>query len=409
MNNLTFLLANARFLAFGFLLHFATSFGQTYFVGSFGAVWRAEFGLTHGEFGNAYSLATLVSALCLVSIGRLIDRVDLRLYNALACAGAAGACLLMAVASAPWMLVLAMFTLRLVPVGLLMHVSATSMGRYFEAERGRALAFSALGQSAGSAVFPAMGVALTMAIGWRLTWGAGAVACVVVLIPLSLWLLGDHTARHRRYLARLAGVGTGGRGARSWNRAQAVRDPIFHLILSSQLVSAFVGTGIVFHQAHVAAMKGWSMTLFTASFSVYAVVSVVASLVLGSLADRYGSLRLLPFNLLPLGVGLVLLGLFDEPVIVPLFMAFHGFTQGFFRVVFGAVWAEVYGVEHLGAIRAAATAVVVGASALSPAMMGWMFDAGLGVGEAVVLSLVLVVLGTVGAVAASRMAHARQG
>ena len=47
-----------RFLAFGFTLTFFSSFGQTFFVSLFGADVRAEFRLSHGEFGSIYSLAT---------------------------------------------------------------------------------------------------------------------------------------------------------------------------------------------------------------------------------------------------------------------------------------------------------------------------------------------------------------
>jgi hypothetical protein len=41
-----------------------------------------------------------------------------------------------------------------------------------------------------------------------------------------------------------------------------------------------------------------------------------------------------------------------------------------------AMWAEVYGVGHLGAIRALATSLSVVASALAPASLGWLIDAG---------------------------------
>jgi hypothetical protein len=42
-------------------------------------------------------------------------------------------------------------------------------------------------------------------------------------------------------------------------------------------------------------------------------------------------------------------------------------------------WAEVYGVKHLGAIKAVATALMIFASALSPALYGVLFDAGVSV------------------------------
>src|SRR3546814_2905485 len=91
MRYLDFLIANGRFLAFGFLMTFASSFGQTFYVSLFGAGIRAEFALDNATFGAMFSGATVASAILLVWLGRLIDRVDLRLY-----AGCAAAALVLA-------------------------------------------------------------------------------------------------------------------------------------------------------------------------------------------------------------------------------------------------------------------------------------------------------------------------
>ncbi|MEE8172130.1 MAG: MFS transporter, partial [Alphaproteobacteria bacterium] len=40
------------------------------------------------------------------------------------------------------------------------------------------------------------------------------------------------------------------------------------------------------------------------------------------------------------------------------------------------IWAELYGVRHLGAIRSVVMAIMVLVSAIAPAIMGWLFDAG---------------------------------
>ena len=58
MSYLVFVLGNPRFLAFGFLLTWFSSFGHTFVIALFGADIRAEFGLSHGGFGLVYSLAT---------------------------------------------------------------------------------------------------------------------------------------------------------------------------------------------------------------------------------------------------------------------------------------------------------------------------------------------------------------
>ncbi|HCY54887.1 MAG TPA: MFS transporter, partial [Oceanicaulis sp.] len=59
---LDFIRTNARWLSAGLLLTFVSSFGQTFFIGLSGNDMRARFGLSEGEFGLIYMLATLASA-----------------------------------------------------------------------------------------------------------------------------------------------------------------------------------------------------------------------------------------------------------------------------------------------------------------------------------------------------------
>ena len=74
--------ANARFLAFGFAMTFASSVGQTYFIGAFGPALRGEFGLSHTGWSAIYMAGTLVSALVLPWTGKLIDSMSLRTCSA---------------------------------------------------------------------------------------------------------------------------------------------------------------------------------------------------------------------------------------------------------------------------------------------------------------------------------------
>ena len=53
-----------------------------------------------------------------------------------------------------------------------------------------------------------------------------------------------------------------------------------------------------------------------------------------------------------------------------------GLSLGIHQTASTALWVEVYGVRHLGAIKAMAASFVVFSTALSPALMGWLIDAG---------------------------------
>ena len=151
---LKFLKANARWVVGGFLLTMFSSFGQTFFIGLSGEELRDKFDLTDGQFGLIYMLATLASALTLTRLGRVLDympgwKVARFVIPALACA-----CLLIAFAPHIFVLIIALYMLRLFGQGMMTHTALTEIGRWFAASRGRATSLTVLGHQAGEAILP---------------------------------------------------------------------------------------------------------------------------------------------------------------------------------------------------------------------------------------------------------------
>lgn len=374
-----FLRENRRFLSFGFLMAWCSSYGQTYYVAVFSGDIRDEFGLSHGEFGLIYSLATLAAGICVIWLGRQIDRFDLRLFSAVICAGLVLATALTGVAGSVLTLGVALFALRLFGLGLMSHTALTSMARYFDKDRGKAIGLANLGFPAGQAVFPIIGVALAAAMGWRNSWFLMAGVLAVVLTPMLLLPLRGHGERHRNLVERTTAAAAQQTGGRQWTETETRRDPRFLLILPAALGFSLIGTGISFHQVHLVEAKGWSLAWFAGNFVVMAMASVIATLFVGPWIDRLGAAKLLPWFLIPPTLSIAALASSDAALIVPVYMIGIGLGVGLSRVVLSALWAERYGVLHLGAIRALVTALMVLASALSPVMMGWMIDLGLAI------------------------------
>ena len=78
------------------------------------------------------------------------------------------------------------------------------------------------------------------------------------------------------------------------------------------------------------------------------------------------------------------LGLVDAPWSVFVFMAMLGLTNGLALTVFGALWPEIYGTAHLGAIRSFITAIFVLATAAGPGLTGLLIDWGVPLPEQLV-------------------------
>lgn len=392
MKYMMFIIDNWRFLAFGFLMTFAASFGTTPLISLFSGEIRAEYGLSHGDFGIIYSIANLVGAAGIVWLGRKIDHMDLRLYSALVCVLMVAGSLLISWAPNVYFLFAAIVLLRLAGPGLMGHTVGTAMGRYFDTGRGRALAVTALGQPLTEGIFPTLVVVLIAVLGWRGTWMSMGIAFSVILIPLVLWLLKGQTARHQRLLARLsADHAQATREDRQWSRRDVVRDLRFYLILPSVLFPAIIIAGLFFHQVLLVESKGWALSTWAMGFIGFAAARVLVSLLSGSLIDKYGATRLLPYYIAPLLIALSALAFFDHPAVVFVYMVLGGMSTGARTIAVNAVWAEVYGTTHLGAIRSLVQALVMIAVAVSPATMGWLIDWGVTI-EAIALAGVGVLL-----------------
>ena len=368
-----FLRAEARWLFAGFLLCLSSSFGQTYFISLSNDVLMQRFALNHGGIGLVYALATTASALILLEFGKLVDRVRTRTAALVVAFGLAGACLLMAMVQAVWMLFFAFLALRLFGQGMMSQVAMTATGRWFDARRGRAISIVTLGYAAGIAFMPAAAVAVISALGFQQLWWLSAAIMILVAAPVLYALL----ARER--VPQGSALDDGQPPAlekHSWRRAQLLRAPVFWILLTGLLCPSFMFTSLLFHQLNLIEVKGWDMARYASVFSVFAIVQVCASLLSGGLIDRFSARQMLPFYLLPMTLGLIGLASVDGFWIAFPAMMLVGFTAGFDSSIAGALWPELFGLKYLGELRALTFAAVVLASAVSPMVTGWLIDRG---------------------------------
>jgi MFS family permease len=367
-----FLRDNVRWLASGFLLTLFSSFGQTFFIGLSGDDLRARFHLSSGGFGGVYMVATLASALSLPWLGRTLDLMPGWKVVRFTMPALAFACVLITVAPNVAALVVALYLLRLFGQGMMTETAYTETGRWFVANRGRAMALIVPGQQAGMAVLPILVVLIDRASGgWRPAWIAAAALVLLVGLPAIVTLMRVERVP-RSHEAKVRDRRT----ARDWTRAQVLRDPILYLLLLGALAPPAISTVIFFEQDYLITLRGYDPLAFAAAFPVMSVTTVVFGLLCGHLIDRLGALRLLPYFLLPLAVASAAVGLITPVWGVYLFMFLLGISSGFTSTLLGALWPEVYGLANLGGIRAIIVSAMVLSTALGPGISGALIDRG---------------------------------
>jgi MFS family permease len=377
---LSFLKRNFRWIAGGFLLTYFSSFGQTFFISASIGEWRAAFDLSHGEFGRLYMLATLASALCLPFMGRLVDVLPERRVILMVMPVLAAATLLAAFAPSVAVLLGAIFLLRLFGQGMMTHIALTATGRWFDADRGRAVSLVVLGHQGGEGTLPLLFAAISIALGYQAGWIAGAAGLLLIGLPLSYWAYSK---------PRVATPWQGKDGAlpiaqRHWTRGEVLRDPVFWILLLGVLAPPFIGTTIFYHQDYFTELRGWAPQFYALSLTVAAVTTVFFALVCGALVDRFRASAILPFFLLPLSGACFALSVEGPAQLLFLVMFLLGIAYGFSSTLFGALWPEVYGIKHLGAIRSITVSAMVFATAAGPGITGTLIDRGISVPQQMV-------------------------
>jgi MFS family permease len=374
MSTLRFIRENARWLAAGGLLTLSSSFGQTYFIALSSGHIREEFGLSHAGWGAIYTIGTLASAVMLIYVGRLADTLRIRTLAAFVLVGFTFMCLAMASVVHWLMLIPVVFGLRFCGQGMMSHLALTAMGRWFRAQRGRAVSVASTGFAIGEGFLPFVFVALAVSIGWRHAWMLAALALLTVTLPLTLWLL----KQERTPQSFAESHDSAGLGGRHWTRREALRHWLLWALLPGIVAPSFMITAVFFLQVHLAEIKGWPLAAYVALYPLYSLATVSSNLAAGIGIDRFGSLRLLPVYLLPLAGGLAVLGTAQTFWAAPLALCLIGISQGCSQAMIGALWPEYYGTRHLGAIRAMAVSTMVISSAVGPGLSGWLLDTGIG-------------------------------
>ncbi|MEM8500725.1 MAG: MFS transporter [Pseudomonadota bacterium] len=362
-----------RLLTFGFLMTLFSSPGQTFFIAYFSADLRQQLSLSHAEFSAVYSAATLLSAVAVVWTGSLIDRIDLKVFSQITVFGLAAGCATLALGGNIVTLLFAFFLLRQFGQGLMMMAASATMVRYIADARGTANALSGMGYRTGEAFLPAIIVAAMLMFNWQTVLLSVAAVLILFLAPAISFLLRDHAVRHEQYVEQLTAIDSPSESM-NWTRKEVLKDLRFYLLLPAVSSGALLFTGFIFHQIALVEYKQWSLQAWGSWFVVYGITSMFAALACGRLIDLFGAERIVPWLPLPLALALFSLAHFSAPWSAGLFLVLMSISNGMLGTALSPFYAELYGTANIGSIKAATSAIMVFASALSPVVLGICLD-----------------------------------
>jgi len=369
------LLATTPELSLGLFLIFSSSVGQTFFISLFSGEIRNAFNLSHGMFGIIYSVATLTSATLFFWLGKLTDQFNLTVLGLITLGILSGFSFLLSSAETLLILFLSLLGLRLFGQSMISHIAITAMARWFSKKRGRALSIALMGHPIGEALLPSLITFFLFQFTWREIWVGIGTCIIMIFLPLVYWLgrhlkLNKHDSSNGRLTKSKKNLIV------SWNRSQVLKDLRFYQALPGLLASPFIVTGVFFHQIHLIETKSWSITLLASSYPFFALSVIGVTFGAGWIIDRFGTVHLLRFFLLPLAFGLLLIAGTEKAFAIPIFMILMGASAGSATIVISTLWVELYGINYLGSIRSMFFSMVVLATSISPALMGLLLDIG---------------------------------
>ena len=377
-----------KVIFFGFIFTFFSSFGQSYFIGIFNSSIRADLSITHGQFGTIYASATLVSSLILMWIGKKIDDMDTFKFSIFVIILLSIACYFFSTIKTISLLFIGIFLLRLSGQGLMSHTASTTISRYFEKTRGKALSVTWLGLSAAEFILPVLMVFLLTITSWQNIWIYISIL-VLIFLPLASFFLINKLKLDSRESFFEDKVSENN-NIKQWTRSEVLKDYRFYIISLNMLSLPSIATGVFVYQSFILTSKNWGPFIMAQSFMVYSILSVITLSISGFLIDKYTSRKLLIYMNIPLFISAIILHLFDSPYSSFIFLGLIGISNGFANVLGSSTWAEIYGVKYIGSIKALTSGLMVLSTAAGTAVFGILIDDGHSINSIAVFSAIYI-------------------
>ena len=371
-----------KVILFGFIFTFFSSFGQSFFLGLFNSSIRDALSITHGQFGTIYASATLLSSLVIIWVGKKIDDIDVFKFGTFVTLLLSFSCYFFSKVSSVTYLFIAIFLMRFSGQGLMSHTATTTISRYFTKSRGKALSTGWFGLSTAEFILPVFIIYLLTFMEWRSIWVN--ISFLILFLQIISYLLIKKIKLDSREIDK--NKDKKNIKIKNWKRIEVIKDYRFYIVCANMLAMPWIATGIFVYQSFILSSKNWGPYVIAQSFMAYSVLSVITLFIAGFLIDKFSSRKLLIYMNLPFLLSLFLIIVFDNPIVSFLFLGLIGISNGLANVLGSSTLAEVYGVKHIGSIKALTTALMVFSTAFGTAVFGLLIDKGFSIEQISMIS-----------------------
>jgi len=381
-----FLRLNQRFfygwviLAVAALGIFASGPGQSHTFSVFVGPISADLGIASTTIASAYGLATLVAALLLPQMGRLVDRRGARTMSLVVAVLLGLACLFFGAAANVLWLGVGFAALRFLGQGSLMLNCANLVSQWFSRKRGFALSLMALGFSASMAVHPRAAQWLIDTVGWREAWVWMGVLTWLLLVPPILLLvynkpedLGLRPDGEAAPPPGAADVG-GGTADAGLTLREALRTSTFYIVAIGLFSLSMLVTALHFYQVSIFGAHGIGPVVASQVFTISAATMVAAMPIIGRMLDRFRTEWMFAGGLLVMVLSLVAAAMVKDVPTAIAYSVVFGLNNALTMTFFAFLWPRYFGRRHLGSIQGTGQMIGVVGASVGPLPLGIYFD-----------------------------------
>lgn len=252
---------------------------------------------------------------------------------------------------------------------------------WFERKRSRALALGQLGFAVGGVLAALIGVLINR-LGWRETSVIGAVAVLVIIVPLSRHFdkrpedVGEHVDGIDPALEPAPADGSPRPARRAhFTAPQAMRTRAFWFIsLGHASALLVVGAAMAHLAIYLEDERGLSGLHVSIVVGALPAMMGVGQIVGGILGDRWDKRRLLTAAMIGHGAGLMVLALATNAWMVWAFVVLHGLAWGVRGPLQQALRADYFGATDFGKIMGFSSLIIMLGMIIGPIVAGVLAD-----------------------------------
>ncbi len=361
---------------------FMSSPGQTYSISVFINEYNKEFNFSSTLISSAYSIATTISGLLLIFMGRAVDKVGQRRMMLIVGLLLALTAFYNSFVSSILMISIGFFLLRYFGQGSLTLIPNSLVPQWFSKKRALAISLSGIGSLLGTLLIPTFNLWLIHSIGWQMAWRVWSIILIVVFLPLVYVFIGNKPEDYNIAVENEKDLDKHEleKSLRqveldSFTLKEAVATKDFWFAGLISMVPSMFSTGLTFHFFKIMELRSVGEDSAALIIGLIAFPAFFIPFIARGVIDKYPVKYTLSITLMMVIISMVFLifGVINQFTAIS-FILFYGLAIAIQNVSLNVLWPNYFGRNNLGSIRGAATVFMVLGSALGPLPFGLSYD-----------------------------------